>query len=185
MTAIDAAIVELEAHREHTAQLIAAMRRFAAIVETAHTPDVVTVPTPPTADNLPRPATRAATAAKADQVLPSEYARIIEALRRAGKPLSKSELTKAAKTTDYRLTLALKRLVTDTRVVAHGATSARVYTLANHTPRSGPAAGTPSGPAGGSGPDPRRSPEFETVWNGTKERAGEAPTLLLPRERKP
>lgn len=50
--------------------------------------------------------------------------------------------------------------------------------------RSGSAAGTSAGSAGGSVPD-RRASASDLVWNGTLERNGQAPAILPPRERKP
>jgi len=59
---------------------------------------------------------------------------------------------------------ALTALVAEKRVVHSGATLSSRWVLAS--------AGS------------RPAPGFETVWNGTKERAGEAPSLVPPRERK-
>ena len=71
------------------------------------------------------------------------------------------------------------------RITKTGKTTAVRYALATATtPRPGAVAGTQAAPPVGP-PSANGTPQFETVWNGTKERNGEAPSILPPRERKP
>jgi hypothetical protein len=173
MTAIDAAIVELEAHREHVCQAIRMLRRFAQVVEEAHEPTPNPVPDR-AEDTPPSEATPA-----------SPLVAIAEALRISGQPLRSIDL--CARTALPRETVreGLRELVTRSVVRASGKTSARVYTMAR--PRQGTAAGTQAalsvGPSPANGTPTRDA--MTVVWNGTKERNGDAPSILPPRERRP
>jgi hypothetical protein len=179
MTAISAAVVELKAHCAHTWELIRTLERFEQVVEGAHPPSAVATPG---VEYL-------APAVAPDPTDVSKTA-ILQALRKAGEPVSQTELGKALKRSAYQLKPHLDALVRIGGVVKTGATSSTRYAIAARL-RSDPAAGTPRGPAGGSGSDhrPGTGPsaareDVRVAWNGTKERSGDVPSLLPPRERK-
>jgi DNA-binding IclR family transcriptional regulator len=201
VTAIDAAIVELEAHREHVCQVIATLRRFARVVEEAHVTGVEPVGAPTVvidgralvaavSRQLPATTTTTAPTSTTNNHTAKAYqndAKVLKAL--SGEWMSIEVVAARAKLPKGTAYTRLSRLSGSGQVATRPEGKRTLYRLAGTpaaTPlRSGPAAGTPRGPAGGTGPDHRTAGEaFETVWNGTKERNGEAPSILPPRERK-
>jgi hypothetical protein len=173
MTAIDAAIVELEAHREHTCQVIATLRRFRQIVEDAHElPVVHTVQSDaPTQDSPPTPS-----------------GSVLKALQASALPLRVIDICARTALPREIVRDALQRGVMEGVFRASGKTSARVYALAR--PRPGSVAGTQAAPP--VGPTLATASKaasitdhgFETVWDGARERNGQAPSILPPREQK-
>jgi hypothetical protein len=175
MTAIDAAIVELEAHREHVSAFITGLRRLARAMEDAHAPvdprPAVTAPEPvappaPTRDH-------------------QDAFTIRKLLLGSEDPMSTPDIVRASRLPVDRARAALKWLVKNLDVRATGATSARRYEAIR--PRQGTAAGTQAAPPVGPSPangTPTRD-QVLVVWNGTKERNGDAPSILPPRERRP
>jgi hypothetical protein len=98
--------------------------------------------------------------AEADQV--AAQARILELLAKAKDPLSSAELALRSSLTPYRVGLALSVLVKAKRLLRLGATSSTRYSLSAN---------------GAVVAKPAKGGEFEAVWTGTKERAGQAPPL--------
>ncbi len=183
MTAVSACRIELEALRERLSTLIHELLVAERITDAFDVTVVSQIDGREVARNQVRVAA-SATAAPTKTVTPTDAPKtaILSALRKAGEPLSGPELVAATRQSACQLKPHLDALVRQGGIVKSGQTSSTRYALAP-TLRSGPAAGTPRGPAGGTGPD-HRPAEFETVWNGTKERNGEAPSILPPRERK-
>lgn len=194
MTALAAAIVELEAHREHVARMIAALRRMSRVIEEAHEPlqaarqattaATMTVPTPSVTASPVAPAKAAPAAGKANGLTPDD--RILRELGVCDVPISWRHLIKATKLPAAKLRATLRALVASGLVRKTGSTCDARYAL--H--RSGPE--TPAGtraalpvvasPVSGHTASSTRDPEV--VWNGALERAGQAPSLLPPREQK-
>ena len=186
MTAIDAAILELEAHREHVCLVIATLRRFARVVEDAHLPGeelvgavakpVAPLTTPPQA--TPHVATAKAypNDAKVRQALTGEWQTVESVAHRAKLP----------KGTAYQ---RLSRMHGTGEVATRSEGKRTLYRLARvpAQPRPRAVAGTqaapPVGPPSANGRHASTG-DFEVAWNGTKERNGEAPSILPPRERR-
>jgi hypothetical protein len=203
MTAIGAAIIELKAHCEHTWEIIRALERFAKVVEDAHgaTPAVTPADVHTMVDRLadvgalktalrkPSAKARAKTNGRQQpaKVAFTPGAAILSALGSAATPLDGQALRRQSGLKDSRFYYTLNRLMADGAVCRVG-TQKRggLYQLA-HQPRPGAVAGTqaapPVGPSPATGSRKGDGP-FETVWTGTKERNGEAPSLLPPRERR-
>lgn len=195
MSAIQAAIVELEAHCAHVQGFIVELRLLARVVEDAHPPTVTMGSRRDTATTLvaavqatPTRATpRAKRAPKADPAEVSQTA-ILQTLRAYGTPVSLAVLVKALGRSGYQLKPHLDALIRLGGVVKSGQTSSTRYALPTK-PRSGAAAGTqaapPVGPPSANGRQ-ASSGGFEVAWNGTKERNGQAPPILSAagRERK-
>jgi len=210
MTAISDAIMELEAQRERIGILITELRRHEHAIESTYLDPAATKPRPRYAPaGAPSRVSQAVDAladvsdlkrtmqtaernvagfSAADQhalgALNDDARKVLKLVASVQDPISTKEVQQGTRLPIDRVRVALQALVREGNLVATGATSARRYAAKL---RPGSAAGTPSGPAGGSGPGHRRDgqPEFETVWNGTKERNGQAPCILPPRERKP
>jgi len=206
MTAIDAAIIELEAHREHIGTFIRELRRLARVIEDAHAQ--------PAAEVQPAPAQTTATTNVAPGVFvqaspidsgsvssgvqakgSSHDALVMQALRKAldanRDPVSYAEIGTPSRLTKDEVRQALARLVEAKRVVKTGKTNATRFALAPHPPRPGAVAGTPAAtpvgppPANGSRQRSEAQPsDFDVAWNGSKERSGQAPSILPPREQR-
>jgi hypothetical protein len=199
MTAIYAAIVELKAHCEHTWDVIHTLERFAAVVEDAHgAPSAIpgAAPEPSASTHLvvdpvkrtqPTTPKAAKPAAPHSTVKGSGTEAIAGVLYAAGHPMTPLAIIQTSRMARYQVFKALKELVRARRVVARGQRRGRTYELATQL-RPGAVAGTqaapPVGPPSANG---RRVPPeaFDVAWNGTKERNGDAPSILPPRERKP
>jgi len=191
MSAIQAAIVELEAHCAHVQGVIVELRLLARVVDDAHAPAVTGGPDTKTTTSAPVPTTLTdamARAKRAPKAAPADVSQtaILQTLRAYGTPVSLTVLIKALGRSGYQLKPHLDALIRLGGVVKSGQTSSTRYALPTK-PRSGAGAGTqaapPVGPPSANGR--RAHPEtIETVWNGTKERNGEAPSILPPRERK-
>lgn len=191
MTAMSACRIELEALRERISHLIHELKVAERITDAFDGPEPVivpgmraervnpVVPTPSKGNGKPVVSTTPPELTDASQTA------ILQALRKADEPLSGADLVARTKQSMYCLKPHLDALIRLGGVVKIGKTLSTRYALSPKL-RSGPAAGTPSGPAGGSGPDHRSAAPggFEVAWNGTKERNGEAPSILPPRERK-
>jgi len=90
---------------------------------------------------------------------PGAQAAILGVLAAAGRPLSKSEIIDRAKLTAFQVKHTTGVLLDIQKVVLTGHGRAAKWSLAQTTlPKSS-------------------DPELESVWNGTKERAGQAPGL--------
>ena len=181
MSAILAAIVELEAKRDHIVALIEALRREARGLE-ASDPDPAVAP--PRPRYAPKGTPDVVTAPPATTGLSEDALKVRKRVLADEDPLSTPQIVQGTRLPVDRVRVALQQLVEAGEILSEGQTSARRYRAPSR--RSGPGAGTPSGSLGGVGPGrPVNGQEFETVWNGTKERNGEAPSILPPRERKP
>jgi len=194
MTAISAAILELEAFRERLARQIASLRVlertiehseqfpgdvFAPVVHIAPDllldahPDLrIPVPTfcspgaarpqPPPAPPVRKGVTTPATDSIATQILCYLNRQLAESTR--------ADIATAVKMPMAVIAWPLKQLVRSGRVSAEGNTTTRRYKFVK-------AAVAPPAPS-------TSAPQFETVWNGTKERNGEAPGLSRHLSRK-
>lgn len=215
MMAIDAAVIELEAHREQVSRMIASLRRMSRAVKETHAPlsgdpqeaiaAPVTASSVETARSLLRPAkartgtprtpakrvvdrhAKARTEPSRTRLISSHDA-IAAALSTEERSLQ--EIVSRSKLSQTAVSRHLDRLRASKAVVKRRDGQRMLYRLVTPgeglTPRrSGSAAGTPAGSAGGPVPDRRNSDADDVVWNGTKERAGTAPPLIPPRERKP
>ena len=181
MTAILAAIVELEAQRERIRTLIVDLRLHARAVEASYddTPDPTPECTTAPAAQAPRRAVRTSPKGRTPDAT-SVRDRILAHLGQAHGPTCRADIVTGTALTLGRVAQPLTRLVADGLVVATGHTNTSRYALA-----TGSGAGTRAGSARGSGP--RRTVDeasVEIAWNGTKERNGEAPTLTPAREQK-
>lgn len=191
MTALAAAIIELEAQRERIGALIADLRRHARAVEASYEDQPPRPPaTPHQATPARRTRTKAAPALKPVRTLGKMSQRIVVYLRTQAAPVSQATVVRGTKLSSSQVRSALRALVTSGEVIGTGHTNSRRYAAAPGAcaPRppvaTGSGAGTLAGPV--SEPGPRRhlgeEPAVVTVWNGTKERSGTAPTLTPPRE---
>jgi hypothetical protein len=176
VTATSACRIELEALRERLSTIIHDLRMAERMI------DAFEVPATPPATPCPRPPAKTVVAAVPTPGLSDDARKIQKVVAATPDPLTIREIVQRAKLPLDRVRVALKALVRADGVQALGATSARVYTAI--TPRPGAVAGTQAAPPVGP-PPATGTPQFETVWNGTKERNGDAPQLLPPRERKP
>ena len=177
MTAISAAIIELEAQRERLGILITELRRHERAIEASY-PDM-----PPVKQVLPAPPTQKRVGPMG---LSDDAIKLRKLIQASEDPLSTPDLVRMSRLPVDRVRIALKSLVANLDIRATGATSARRYSSVQ--PRPGAVAGTPAAPPVGPSPANGRhaQPEaFEVVWTGTKERNGDAPSILPPRERKP
>jgi len=207
MTAIGAAIIELKAHCEHTWEIIRALERFAAVVEDAHEKAASAAPVTTALVACPEPATRTARPAKPQPAAKKVAAKpapakpngkpaatgaypvgaaIISALGAHRGPMSPKALVTATKLPRWRVMRTLLDMHASGQLAKVGTRRGATYALHNK-PRSGAAAGTqaapPVGPPSANGR--QASPGgFDIAWSGTKERNGEAPSILPPRERK-
>ena len=191
MTATSACRIELEALRERLSVLIHELKVAERITDAFDGPASVVVPgvraervDPPAPEPVNGTGTKTVAATSPG---PTDAPRtaILQTLRAYGTPVSLAVLMKGLGKSGYFLKPHLDALIRLGGVVKSGKTSSTRYALSPKL-RSGPAAGTPSGPAGGSGPDHRSAAPggFEVAWNGTKERNGEAPSILPAREQR-
>lgn len=84
---------------------------------------------------------------------------------KAGKPIPTVKIVATTKLTAYAVKRALLTLVADKRIVHTGVTASSRWALAK--PATAPAKAA-----------------FETVWDGTKDAKGDAPSLIGDRPRK-
>jgi hypothetical protein len=200
--ACDAAAIELEAYAKELLATAATLRRFAQTMAREPTVKVAAIVNGPelAKATLPpcgcdsceaREAAQRPAAPRSSKATRTHKGDTDAAVRAALGVQERSlpEIAKRAKLnpkTAYRQlqTLCEAKVVTKRRE-GH-AMRYRLVTPGDATPRrSGQAAGTPAGSAGGSVPDRRNSSADDVVWNGTLERNGQAPPILPPRERKP
>ena len=201
MTALacDAAAIELETYAKELLATAATLRRFASTMAgepTLKTTAILdfTEAVKPAQQAGPLKAQRAAqrhsaprssTAARTPK---GDTAAVVRAALGVQERSLQEIATRAklnAKTVYHRLDKLLEAKVVVKRREGHAMFYRLVTPSDGSTPRrSGSAAGTSAGSAGGSVPD-RRASASDVVWNGTLERNGQAPPLLLPRELKP
>ena len=163
MTAIDAAIIELKAHAEHTWSLIRALERYGTVVEQAHEPKAAE---PPDQVKLPEPR-RGRTRQALEAFEPG--AAILSHLGSAPAPMASSELVRLTKLAKPKVKAILKQLIAQQRVRCAGRGRSTRYEL---TPRPGAVAGTQAAPP--VGPPPASGParpaaaggRYEVAWNG-------------------
>lgn len=204
--ACDAAAIELETYAKELLATAATLRRFASTMASEPTvrvtaivngPEIATDPFVPDcacvacSDRKARKAAQRPVAPRSSKVARTAKATTIEAVRAAlgAEERSLQEILARSKANRSAAWKALDALVATKAVVKRREGHAMRYRLVTpgegSTPRrSGPAAGTPAGSAGGSVPG-RRLDGSDVVWNGTLERNGQAPPILPPRERKP
>lgn len=194
MTALDPAIVELEAHLEHVARMIATLRRMSRVVEEAHEPhqeprqDTTAKPmarsTPQGRNPLQRPATAVPGPAKANSS--SMDGLVLRVLGYASGPVSAPRLARATKLPASTLRATLRGLVASGQVTKTGRTRDARYILSRSGPETpaGTRAVLPVVASPVSGHTASSTRDQEVVWNGALERAGQAPSLLPPREQR-
>lgn len=198
--ACDAAAIELETYAKELLATAASLRRFAqtmASEPTAKTTAILdfTEAVPPAPQARPPKAQRAAPrpsaprSPKAARTPTGETDASVRAALSVEERSLQEIVTRAdiSRTAVYR---ALDLMLKAKSVVKRREGHKMLYRLvtpgkASTQLRSGQAAGTPSGPAGGPGPDHRPAAKSDVVWSGTLERNGQAPPILPPRERKP
>jgi hypothetical protein len=209
MTAISGAILELEAFRERLARQIASLRCLERTIEHADqvasdvfgpiidaeqrgvpqpllkpgsgagspgaTPEapVRATPRPPVTKPTTARPPAAAVPSRAGAPPPGKGSaaaeQILAYLQRQIAVSSRAEIASAMKRPVGKIAWPLKQLVRSGRVIATGRTFSRRYAAAKASARTG-----------------IKSDEsaFEVAWNGSKERKGEAPSLLGDRARK-
>lgn len=196
MTATSACLVELEALRERLSGIIRELKHAERMIEVF---DVI-APVVPAQVASAAPAKVASKAFAAQPPSPAGPARgkraeaeekILALLRRAGEPLKPIAIIRGTKLPRSRVFGLLPSLMGRHLVLRAG--TGRACTSGLAQPRPGAVAGTqaapPVGPSsangstGGNGRQASSAP-FEVAWNGTKDRSGEAPSLLPPRERR-
>lgn len=198
--ACNAAAIELETYAKELLATAASLRRFASTMAsepTAKTTAILdfTEAVPPAPQARPPKAQRAAPrpsaprSPKAARTPTGETAASVRAALSVEERSLQEIVTRAdiSRTAVYRaLDLMLKAKSVVKRREGHKMLYRLVKPGEGSAPRrSGLAAGTPAGSAGGSVPDRRNSAAGDVVWNGTLERHGLAPSILPPRERKP
>ena len=179
MTAISAAIVELEAWREKLSRLIADLRLHDRAIELSYPAkgDVAVPPPPraaaPTAIVTARPHGSSRSTAATPSATPpvrrngrritalssAVSSELVAALVATMRPMKTLELVAATKRPEHQVRAALKELVRARRVTKTGATNTLRYALPHVSAK------------------PKADDGLETVWNGTKERNGQAPPL--------
>lgn len=193
MTATAACRIELEALRERLSTIIQELKH----VERMFDAEGMAVTLAPgsassaiTSDRVPP--TRSAAAIKdstpTSRVSSPNDAKVVAALTAQGwmRIEEIATRTKLPKGTAYT---RLTRLHGTGEVVTRSEGKRTLYRLAGTSTQLRPRAGAgtqaapPVGPPSANGR--QASSGFEVAWNGTKERNGEAPSILPPRERKP
>lgn len=176
MSAIEAALIELEAYRDLVAKTIEDLRRIARVIDRVHAP----------AAALERPQSAATTSPARQRAAPPDAGHerqrqaVLAALKQAGGPVSLKELGTPGRMTGDQVKAVLVELVGERLVVKTGKTSGRRFSLKDAAPlRPGSAAGTQAAPPAGPA---LATDAVEVVWNGAKERTGQAPSILGPRE---
>lgn len=197
--ACDAAAIELEAYAQELLATAAQLRRFARTMAGEPTVKATAIldfteAVKPARQAVPlkarQPAQRpsAPRSSKATRTPKGDTDAAVRAALSV-EERSLQEIVARAKLGKSTVFRALDLLLTAKVVVKRREGHAMFYRLVtpgDATPRrSGPAAGTPAGSAGGSVPDRRNTTADDVVWNGTLERNGQAPSILPPRERKP
>lgn len=197
--ACDAAAIELETYAKELLATAAQLRRFARTMAgepTVKATAILDFPeaVKPAQQAHPPKARRASTRQAKARPEPRRPRRISThdavAAALSTEERSYREVVSRAKLGQATVSRELDRLLTSKTVVKRREGHRMLYRLvapggSTTQPRSGQAAGTPSGPAGGPGPDHRPTAKSDVVWNGTLERNGQAPSILPPRERKP
>lgn len=202
MTATSACRIELEALRERLSAIIHELKHVERMIEaednlylvTLHGRETV-VPldrVPPKGSPPASISTKLITVATTRATSPND-AKVLSALTGQGW-LRIDEVIKRAKLPKGTAYTRLTRLHGSGQVETQTEGRRTLYRLATKRaaaspqPRSGAGAGTQAAPPAGPPPTNGRqasSGGFEIAWNGTKERNGEAPSILPPRERKP
>lgn len=195
--ACDAAAIEIEAYTNELLAIAATLRRFASTMAsepTAKTTAILdfTEAVKPAPQARPPKAQRAAqrpSAPRSPRGARTPKGDTAAAVRSALSVEERSlqEIATRAKLHTKTVYRELDLMLTEKTIVKRREGHKMLYRLvtpgkASTQPRSGQAAGTPSGPAGGPGPDHRPAAKSEVVWNGTLERHGLAPSILPPRE---
>lgn len=174
MNAIEACRAELVTRRNLTDAAIHALDMLAstyrgqalALAEAAEPDDVKPTPKPEAVKVARRPKPASLAPAKS-----SPRAMILEAL--CDEPLTLADMAMLTKLTPKAVNNAVTRLVASGQIERCGRGIYREVS-----------ASTPKQHASTRAGEPASSGEFGTVWNGTKERNGQAPTLVAPREQK-
>ena len=205
MTATSACLVELEALRERLTGIIRELKHAERMVD-AFDLDAAT-PTPPVASTtlIVKPTARAVARPAPERAIPPRAqqpndVKVIAAMDRLGQDQGDGWATvdviaRAAKLVKGTVYGRLTRLMAAGRIEQrmegkHALYRRRAHHGTSTQLRPGAVAGTPAAPpvgppsANGSKSAPQCG-DFDVAWNGTKERNGEAPSILGPRERKP
>ena len=196
--ACDAAAIEIEAYAQELLATAAQLRRFARTMAgepTLKTAAILdfTEAVKPAPQARPPKAQRAAqrpSAPRSPRGARTPKGDTAAAVRSALSVEERSlqEIATRAKLHTKTVYRELDLMLTAKTIVKRREGHKMLYRLAKQPgkastqPRSGQAAGTPSGPAGGPGPDHRPAAKSDVVWNGTLERHGLAPPILPPRE---
>ena len=197
MTAIAPCLIELEALRERISTVIATLRSLNRAIEVLDaverpelsskvlmTPAVMTVYAPQPV--LKAPAPRASATASPAKQYPND-AKVRAAL--TGQWQTVEDIAKRAKLPKGTAYTRLTRLCGAGEVATRREGKRTLYRPADMPaqlrPRAvaGTQAAPPAGPSSANGRQ-ASSAEFEVAWNGTKERNGDAPSILPPRERR-
>lgn len=198
--ACDAAAIAAETYAKELLATAATLRRFASTMAGEPTVKATAIldfteavkPAPQARPPKAQRASRRPVEARSSKAAPTprgnKYLAVRDALSTEEQTLR--EIVTRSAVSRTAVLHALERMLTAKHVVKRREGHAMLYRLvapgeASTPRRSGPAAGTPSGPAGGSGSDRRRAADSDVVWNGTLERTGQAPSILPPREHKP
>lgn len=200
MTAIAPCLIELEALRERISTVIATLRsldRAIEVLDAVERPEVsvkalmtpagltITDVSKPPAQVLKAPTPRASATATPTKQYPND-AKVRQAL--TGQWQTVEDIAKRAKLPKGTAYTRLSRLQSAGEVATRPEGKRMLYRLAGTPaqlrPRAvaGTQAAPPAGPSSANGRQALGG--FEVAWNGTKERNGEAPSILPPRERR-